>query len=175
MPAPFRLSIAIPVHNEETVLPELLRRTMTMLDTVPGGPHEVLFVDDGSTDCTPDMLEEAARLDPRIMVIVLSRNFGHQAALTAALDHITGDATVVMDGDLQDCPEAIPQFVERYHQGYDVVYAQRVNHQGALGFALLLFHLLQNDGQLIGHPAAARLRRLRPDVAARDRMSPTDA
>jgi glycosyltransferase involved in cell wall biosynthesis len=142
MPAPFRLSIAIPVHNEETVLPELLRRTMTMLDTVPGGPHEVLFVDDGSTDCTPDMLEEAARLDPRIMVIVLSRNFGHQAALTAALDHITGDATVVMDGDLQDCPEAIPQFVERYHQGYDVVYAQRVNRKEpwVLRFCYFIFY-----------------------------------
>jgi polyisoprenyl-phosphate glycosyltransferase len=125
----FRLSIAIPVHNEETVLAEFLRRTCTVLDGMAGGPHEIVFVDDGSTDQTFSILEEAARQDPRIIAISLSRNFGHQAALTAALDHVTGDATVVMDGDLQDVPEVIPQFVERYHQGYDVVYAQRIRRK----------------------------------------------
>jgi glycosyltransferase involved in cell wall biosynthesis len=122
----FRLSIAIPLHNEAAVLPELLRRTRTVLDQVAGGPHEVVFVDDGSTDDTFPILEEASRLDSRISVISLSRNFGHQAALTAALDHVTGDAAVVMDGDLQDVPEVIPQFVAQYSQGWDVVYAQRI-------------------------------------------------
>jgi glycosyltransferase involved in cell wall biosynthesis len=125
----FRLSIAIPVHNEETILAELLRRTRMALDRIAGGPHEIIFVDDGSTDQTFPILEEAARNDPRIMAISLSRNFGHQAALAAALDHVTGDATVVMDGDLQDIPEVIPQFVERYRQGYDVVYAQRIRRK----------------------------------------------
>jgi glycosyltransferase involved in cell wall biosynthesis len=125
----FRLSIAIPLHNEEIVLPELLRRTLAALDQIAGGPHEIVFVDDGSTDQTFTLLEEAARQDPRIRAISLSRNFGHQAALTAALDHVAGDAAVVMDGDLQDVPEVIPQFVERYHQGYDVVYAQRVRRK----------------------------------------------
>ena len=125
----FRLSIAIPVHNEESVLPELLRRGRAVLDQIPGGPHEILFVDDGSTDRTFTILEEASRQDSRVRAISLSRNFGHQAALTAALDHVTGDAAVVMDGDLQDVPEAIPQFVERYHQGYDVVYAQRIRRK----------------------------------------------
>jgi glycosyltransferase involved in cell wall biosynthesis len=129
MNSAFRLSIAIPLHNEETVLPELLRRTLAALDQIAGGPHEVVFVDDGSTDRTFTLLEEAAQQDSRIRAISLSRNFGHQAALTAALDHVLGDATVVMDGDLQDIPEVIPQFVERYHQGYDVVYAQRVRRK----------------------------------------------
>lgn len=125
----FRLSLAIPVHNEESVLPELLRRTRAVLDQVPGGPHEFVFVNDGSRDKTLAILEEAARQDDRVVVISLSRNFGHQAALTAALDHVTGDAVVVMDGDLQDVPEAIPEFVQRYDQGYDVVYAQRIRRK----------------------------------------------
>jgi glycosyltransferase involved in cell wall biosynthesis len=125
----FRLSIAIPLYNEETVLPELLRRTRIVLDQIGGGPHEIVFVDDGSTDRTFAILEEAAVQDPRIQVISLSRNFGHQAAITAALDHVTGEAAVVMDGDLQDVPEVIPQFVEKYQQGYDVVYAQRIRRK----------------------------------------------
>src|ERR1700730_16487437 len=129
MNSEFRLSLAIPLHNEETVLPELLRRTRAVLDQIAGGPHEIVFVDDGSADLTFAILQEAARQDSRVRAISLSRNFGHQAALTAALDHVTGDAVVVMDGDLQDVPEAIPQFVERFQQGYDVVYAQRVRRK----------------------------------------------
>ena len=131
MKSELRLSVAVPVHNEESVLPELVRRARAVLDQIRGGPHELLFVDDGSTDRTMAILEEAARDDARIIVVSLSRNFGHQAAVTAALDHVTGDATVVMDGDLQDIPEAIPQFVARFFEGYDVVYAQRTNRKEA--------------------------------------------
>src|SRR5713101_1447654 len=127
----FRLSVAIPIHNEESVLPELLTRLMGVLDKVQGGPHELLFVDDGSTDGTLALLEEAAQRDSRIMVLSLSRNFGHQAALTAALDHVTGDATVLMDGDLQDEPESIPRLLEKFFEGYDVVYAQRTRRKEA--------------------------------------------
>jgi glycosyltransferase involved in cell wall biosynthesis len=129
MSSSFRLSIAIPLHNEQSVLPELLRRTRVVLDQVPGGPHEIIFVDDGSTDRTLAILEEAVEQDSRIQVISLSRNFGHQAAITAAMDHVTGEAAVVMDGDLQDVPEMIPQFVQKYQQGYDVVYAQRIRRK----------------------------------------------
>jgi dolichol-phosphate mannosyltransferase len=139
MNAAFRLSIAIPLRNEESVLPELLRRTRVVLDQLPGGPHEIVFVDDGSTDRTYPMLEEAAREDPRILAISLSRNFGHQAALTAALDYVTGDAVVVMDGDLQDTPEAIPRFLELYNQGYDVVYAQRIRRKEPWALRLCYF------------------------------------
>jgi dolichol-phosphate mannosyltransferase len=88
-----------------------------------------VFVDDGSDDHTFAILREAARQDGRILVISLSRNFGHQAALRAALDHATGDAVVVMDGDLQDIPEAIPRLLEQYSEGYDVVYAQRIRRK----------------------------------------------
>jgi dolichol-phosphate mannosyltransferase len=129
MTTEFRLSIAIPLHNEEDVLPELLRRTRLVLDQIAGGPHEIVFVDDGSTDRTFLILEEAVKQDPRIQVISLSRNFGHQAAITAALDHVRGEAAVVMDGDLQDVPEVIPQFVEKFQQGYEVVYARRVRRK----------------------------------------------
>lgn len=129
MNAGFRLSVAIAVHNEETVLPELVRRTLAVLDELNGGPHELLFVDDGSTDRTIALVEEAAAQDSRIVLVSLSRNFGHQAALSAALDHVTGDATVVMDGDLQDAPEIISQFVERFFEGYDVVYARRTGRK----------------------------------------------
>ncbi len=121
----FRLSIAIPVFNEESVLPELYRRLKNALDQVDGGPHEIVFVDDGSSDATREMLGGLAIADTRVKAVLLSRNFGHQSALSAALDHVTGDAVVLMDGDLQDTPETIPRFLEMYERGFDVVYAIR--------------------------------------------------
>ncbi len=124
-----RISIAVPVFNEELVIPELLRRCRTVLDSIDGGPHEIVFVDDGSSDRTMELLEGAAEEDSRLVVIALSRNFGHQTALGAALDHVSGDVTVLMDGDLQDPPEAIPILLEWYQQGYDVVYVRRVNRK----------------------------------------------
>jgi dolichol-phosphate mannosyltransferase len=124
-----RLSVAIPLHNEEAGVPELLRRLGAVLDAVPGGPHEIVLVDDGSTDRTRALLEAAAREDARVVVVALSRNFGHQAALSAALDFVSGDVIVAMDGDLQDRPEAIPALLARHREGYDVVYAQRVKRK----------------------------------------------
>src|SRR5947208_3407576 len=129
MRSPFCFSIAIPIYNEESTIPELLQRTRAVLDGISDGPHELLFVDDGSSDRTLQLLEEVAQADPRISVIALSRNFGHQAGLSAALDHAVGDAVVLMDGDLQDAPEDIPVLVERHHEGYDVVYATRATRQ----------------------------------------------
>jgi len=125
------VSVAIPVYNEEAVVPELLRRTRAVLDEIPGGPHQIVLVDDGSSDHTWELLEGAAEKDPRLVVVELSRNFGHQTALGAALNYVSGDVTVLMDGDLQDPPEAIPVLVEAYKQGYDVVYVQRVNRKEA--------------------------------------------
>lgn len=135
-----RISLAIPVYNEEAVVPELLRRTTAVLDTLPGGPHEIVLADDGSRDHTLELLEKAAEEDDRLVVVSLSRNFGHQTALTAALDHVTGDVAVLMDGDLQDPPEAIPTLVEAYGQGYDVVYVRRVNRKESL-WLRLCYHL----------------------------------
>jgi glycosyltransferase involved in cell wall biosynthesis len=125
------ISVAIPVYNEEAVLPELLHRTRAVLDQMPGGPHQIVLVDDGSSDRTWELLEGATNKDPRLVVVELSRNFGHQTALGAALDYVSGDVTILMDADLQDPPEAIPILVATYKQGYDVVYVQRVNRKEA--------------------------------------------
>jgi polyisoprenyl-phosphate glycosyltransferase len=125
----FRLSVAIPLHNEEAGIPELLRRLGTVLDSIPGGPHEIVLVDDGSRDRTLEMLHTAARRDPRLVIVALSRNFGHQAALSAGLDYVSGDVVVAMDGDLQDRPEAIPELLAKHREGFDVVYAQRVKRK----------------------------------------------
>ena len=121
--------MAIPVFNEEHGVAELLRRVGTVLDSQSGGPHQIVVVNDGSTDRTLEQLELAARADHRLVIVSLSRNFGHQAALTAALDYVNGDVAVLMDGDLQDPPEVIPDFVLQYQSGADVVYAQRVRRK----------------------------------------------
>jgi dolichol-phosphate mannosyltransferase len=119
------------VYNEEAVVPELVRRITTALDGLEGGPHELVVADDGSSDRTLELLEDAARRDSRLTVVALSRNFGHQTALGAALDHVSGDVTVMMDGDLQDPPEAIPTLLDWYRQGYDVVYVRRTHRKEA--------------------------------------------
>lgn len=124
-----RISVAIPLYNEQSLVAELLRRTLAILDQLPGGPHQLVVADDGSTDQTFDLLSSAAAQDERIVVLQLSRNFGHQVALTAALDHVQGDAVVMMDGDLQDPPEVIPDLLARFQQGFDVVYAIRAGRK----------------------------------------------
>ncbi len=124
-----RISVVIPLLNEEKVLPELLRRLRAVLDGVSGGPHEIVIVDDGSTDGTPGILRRESQEDDQLIGLVLSRNFGHQAALSAGLAQASGNAIIAMDGDLQDPPEAIPLFLEKYEQGYDVVYARRVQRK----------------------------------------------
>jgi dolichol-phosphate mannosyltransferase len=124
------------LYNEEQGVDELIRRVGNLLATLPGGPHEMVLVNDGSRDHTLEKLEAAAARDSRIVVVGLSRNFGHQAALTAALDFVSGDVVVAMDGDLQDSPEAIPQMIARYEEGYDVVYVKRVQRKEGLALRL---------------------------------------
>jgi dolichol-phosphate mannosyltransferase len=104
-----------------------------VLDAVPGGPHEIVAIDDGSHDGTLAALESFAARDARLVIVSLSRNFGHQAAIGAGLDHATGDVVVVMDGDGQDPPSAIPRLLAEHARGFDVVYARRVaRKEGAL-------------------------------------------
>jgi polyisoprenyl-phosphate glycosyltransferase len=118
------LSIVIPVWNEQEVLPRLYKRLERVLHAV-GEPAEIVFVDDGSTDATPVILAGLAAADNRVKAIHLSRNFGHQVAITAGLDAADGDAVVVMDADLQDPPELILRLVERWREGFEVVHAVR--------------------------------------------------
>jgi dolichol-phosphate mannosyltransferase len=141
-----RVSVVIAVHNEREVFPELVRRLSSVLDALPGGPHEMVFVDDGSTDETFRLMVEAAAHDPRVLGLRLSRNFGHQAALTAALEVADGDVVIAMDGDLQDRPEEIPRFLAEYEKGFDVVYAQRVKRKETVPYraAYFLFYRLMH-------------------------------
>jgi len=122
---PPRVSIAVPVYNEAESVGELLRRIGDALLPLPGGPHEIVIVNDGSSDDTLARLTAHAAHDDRLVIVSLSRNFGHQAAITAAFDYVSGDVTIVMDGDLQDPPELIPELLALYASGNDVVYARR--------------------------------------------------
>jgi dolichol-phosphate mannosyltransferase len=122
------LSIIVPLYNEEQVLPILVARldeVTRLLDC----NAEIIFVNDGSSDQTAKLAIDVARKDPRYRVLSFSRNFGHQAAITAGLDFAAGDAAVIMDADLQDPPEILPRMVELYREGYDVVSARRENRE----------------------------------------------
>ncbi len=114
-------SIIIPVYNEQETIPELLERLAIVMNSF-AEPVEVIFVDDGSKDSSFGRLELAHRSDPRFKIIRFSRNFGHQIAISAALNMVNGDAVIVMDGDLQDPPELLPQMIEQWKQGAQVVF-----------------------------------------------------
>ncbi len=126
-PVPFvipELSVVIPVFNEIENLPALHERlTAVLQDTALS--YEIIFVDDGSRDRSVALLHELAATNPHLVVVELARNFGHQVAISAGLDHSRGRAVIIMDADLQDPPEVLPQFIAKWQEGYDVVYAVR--------------------------------------------------
>lgn len=126
------VTVAIPLYNEADSVDELMERITAVLDDTPGEGHEVVCVDDGSTDETLSKLLGWQPKLPRLRIVALSRNFGHQAAVSAALDYANGEVVLVMDGDLQDDPAALPQFLDAYRDGADVVYARRVNRPDGL-------------------------------------------
>jgi glycosyltransferase involved in cell wall biosynthesis len=121
------LSVSAPVLNEEEILETFYDRVCGALE---GIEFELVLVDDGSTDRTPELLDQLADRDPRVRVVRFSRNFGYQAAVAAGLDHCRGDAVVTIDADLQDPPELIPELLEEWRQGADVVYAVRRERKG---------------------------------------------
>ena len=127
-PYPKLLSLVFPMYNEESAVPHL-REALSEFMAELQCETEVILVNDGSTDATLTQITAWAREDPRIRVISLSRNFGHQNASTAGLDYSSGDAIVLLDADLQDPVSVIHQMIERYREGYDVVYGQRVTRQ----------------------------------------------
>ncbi|HLY48357.1 MAG TPA: glycosyltransferase family 2 protein [Solirubrobacteraceae bacterium] len=127
------LSVVAPVYNEQELLDEFYARVCAALE---GLRFELVLVDDGSSDTTPALLHRLASSDPRVHVVYLSRNFGHQTALTAGLDHARGDAVVMLDADLQDPPELIPRMLDHWRAGCDVVYAVREHREGESRFKL---------------------------------------
>ena len=131
-----RLSVVIPCYNEAENVAELHRQLNEVVKCVDGDA-EFLFVDDGSRDATLAKLRELAKHDPRVRAVSLSRNFGHQAALSAGIDHARGDAVVVMDADLQHPPELVSQFVQKWTEGYDIVYAYREGVKPRMGYRII--------------------------------------
>ena len=131
--APTLLSIVAPVYDEEELVEEFVRRAIA---AAAGYAFELVIVNDGSSDRTPELLDRIAASDPRVRVIHLSRNFGHQAALTAGLEHAVGDVVVMLDADLQDPPELIGEMITQWSRGSDVVYAVRDRRVGETAFKL---------------------------------------
>lgn len=126
-----KISVVIPCYNEQDVLPELFRR-MTEAAESWGLEWEVICVDDGSNDNTWNLLYDQHQKDPRWYAISLSRNFGHQSAVSAGIYYTTGDAVIIIDADLQDPPEELHRFIRKWQEGYDVVYAVRQHRKEAL-------------------------------------------
>src|SRR5579864_5737042 len=128
---PVTLSVVVPLYNEEANVAPLVERVTGILEALPDHPpYELILVNDGSTDATIDRIRDELRRRPHVVFVNLSRNFGHQLAATAGLDVSRGEAVVLMDGDLQDPPELIPEFLERWRSGSDVVYAVRRSRKG---------------------------------------------
>jgi polyisoprenyl-phosphate glycosyltransferase len=174
-----RLSIVLPVFNEVETLPLLFERlglVMRRIRDERGIEVEAVLVDDGSRDGSTNLLTLWSEREPGVRAVILSRNFGHQAALTAGMDAATGDAVVTMDADLQDPPEVIPGLLDKAREGYDVVYARRTERKGESlwkrGTAWLFYRLMRRlihrnlpedvgDFRLVAGPALRALRSLR--------------
>ena len=190
-PRSYRLSVVVPAYNEQEVLPEFHRRLGAVLDSL-GAPAEIVYVNDGSRDQTIGVIHALRAADPRVSIIDLSRNFGKEAALTAGLDHAAGDVVVVIDADLQDPPELIPELVTQWQAGFDVVYAQRTARDGETLFkkatASLFYRLIHHvslveipgdtgDFRLLSRRAVSALKQLREQhrfmkgLFAMDRLS----
>jgi polyisoprenyl-phosphate glycosyltransferase len=148
------VSIVVPMYFEEAVA-EVCYKRLTDVMKENDINYEIIFVNDGSTDRTLDILEHIALYDRCIKIISLSRNFGHQAAITAGMDRASGEAVVVIDSDLQDPPELIPQMVKLWEEGYEVVYAKRMKREGESRFKLLtakLFYRFLNKMSSVSIP-----------------------
>jgi glycosyltransferase involved in cell wall biosynthesis len=169
------LSIIVPAFNEELVLREFHRRLSSVLDPLPFN-SEMIYINDGSTDKTLNIIQDLRETDPRIAVIDLSRNFGKEIAMSAGLDYAKGDAVVIIDADLQDPPELISEFIKHWEEGFDVVYAQRTARKGETllkkATAYLFYRFIgkvsrvtipedTGDFRLLSRRAVEALRRLR--------------
>lgn len=172
---PKSVSVVIPCFNEQEVLPQLHARLSTALSAL-ALPYQVVFVDDGSCDNTWQLLADLQERDGHLQAIKLSRNFGHQLALTCGLDHAFGEVVVVLDADLQDPPELIPEMIARWKEGYDIVYAKRRSRGGETAskklFAFMFYRVFRKitgfsipedtgDCRLMDHRALKALQSMR--------------
>lgn len=147
-----RYSLVVPLYNEEAVIGRTHARLLTVMNAL-AQPFEIIYVNDGSRDGTAGLVREYCRSDRRVKMLNLSRNFGHQTAITAGMDHAAGAAVIIIDADLQDPPEIIPQMIARWEEGYEVVYGRRISRQGetwlkkstAHCYYRLLHHLTEVD------------------------------
>lgn len=143
-----KISVIVPMYFEEAVVSECYKRLKEVLTNLNDYNYEIIFVDDGSRDQTLSILEKIAMVDKNIKVISLSRNFGHQAAVQAGLKLSSGDAVIIIDADLQDPPELIPQMISLWENGNDVIYAKRKSREGETKFKLFsakMFYNILND------------------------------
>ncbi len=127
------ISVVVPVYNEEEVVFESYKRLKGVMESL-NEPYEMIFVNDGSRDATPVIVRHICETDPTVHFIDFARNFGHQTAITAGMDYSSGDAVVVIDADLQDPPEVIPEMIAKWREGYDVVYGKRAERKGETMF-----------------------------------------
>lgn len=132
-----KISVVIPMYYEEEVAKECYNRMKKVLTGMEHYSHELVFVNDGSKDKTLPILEEIAKNDENVKVVSFARNFGHQCAVTAGLKYVTGDAVVIIDADMQDPPELIPEMVALWEQGNEVIYGKRKTRKGESKFKLL--------------------------------------
>ena len=132
-----KVSVVIPMYYEEEVANECYNKVSSILKNLENYDYEIIFVNDGSKDKTLEILEDVAKKDEKTKVISFSRNFGHQAAVTAGLKEVTGDAIVIIDADLQDPPELIPDMLKLWEQGNEVIYGKRKTRKGESHFKLL--------------------------------------
>ena len=132
-----KISIVVPMYYEEEVARECYNRLKNILDKIENYNYELIFINDGSKDKTLSILEEIAKKDENVKIISFSRNFGHQCAVTAGLQYVTGDAIVIIDADLQDPPELIPEMLKLWEEGNEVIYGKRKSRDGESKFKLL--------------------------------------
>lgn len=144
-------SVVVPVFNEEEVVEECFHRLTDVMSS-QDSEYELIFVDDGSRDRTLEILENFAKSDSRLKILSFSRNFGHQAAISAGMDYASGKAIIIIDADLQDPPEVIPEMIEKWKEGYDVVYGKRQRRNGESVFkkvtAKLFYRFLAGQTEL---------------------------
>ena len=139
-----KVSVVIPMYYEEEVVKECYKRVTEILSKIDGYEYEIICVNDGSKDKTLQILEEIATSDKNLKVISFTRNFGHQPAVTAGLKYVTGDAIVIIDADLQDPPELIPEMLKLWEEGNEVIYGKRKARKGESIFKLLTAKMFYN-------------------------------